>query len=177
MSNLVGRVHFKAEIDGDKMPSDAQRVGMEAGRTGAKGFNDEWDKEFRKGLTAQGRRQLDHWKRRGSTDGLAYGRGLEVEVTKFADRLNRAFDNFQGIQIKEGFLDEAIGDTQNWEREVDKLRSQMELLNKQGSINETQFRKATSTIDDSSITSRSPSSGLPARRRNRPSWGLISRRR
>lgn len=148
MSNLVGRVHFQAEIDGDRMPSDAQRVGMEAGRKGAKGFNDEWDKEFRKGLTAQGRRQLDHWKRRGSTDGLAYGRGLEVEVTKFADRLNRAFDNFQGIQIKEGFLDEAIGDTQNWEREVDKLRSQMELLNKQGSINETQFRKATSTIDD-----------------------------
>lgn len=140
MSNLVGRVHFKAEIDGDRMPEDARRIGRRAGEAGATGFNENWDREFRKGLTREGKLSLDHWKRYGKRDGLAYGRGLEVEFERFSSSLSRAFDNFQGIQIKEGFLDEAIGDTQNWERGVDKLRSQMELLNNQGSITDSQFR-------------------------------------
>ena len=154
MSNLVGRVHFNAVIDGDKMPEDARRIGRRAGEAGATGFNENWDVEFRKGLTREGKLSLDHWKRYGKRDGLAYGRGLEVEFERFSSSLSRAFDNFQGIQIKEGFLDEAIGDTQNWERGVDKLRSQMELLNNQGSITDSQFRRSTATIDDWARTQR-----------------------
>lgn len=147
MSQLVGRVRFEADIDGKGMPRDAERVGMQAGRAGAKGFGEEWDKEFRKGLTQQGKAQLAHWRSRGSTDGLAYGRGLEVEVTKFAGRLNKAFDNFQGLQINSNFMDEFVGKSGDWEKGIAGLKDELSLLNRQGAITDTQFANSTGTID------------------------------
>lgn len=150
----VGTVRFNARMDGDKLPRDAQKVGMQAGRKGAKGFGDEWDKEFRKGLTAQGKRALTHWKTRGKTDGLTYGRGLELEITKFADRLNRAFDNFQGIQVNSEWLDEFGARSRNVERDLEKLRGEMDLLHRQGGITDAQFRSVSDTIERWSRTQR-----------------------
>lgn len=141
MSNLVGSVHFRATIDGKKMPEDARRIGQRAGEAGVTGFNDEWDKEFRRSLSREGQLSLDHWKRYGKRDGLAYGRGLELEFKKFSSSLSNAFDNFQGIQVKEGFLDEAIGNVHDFERASADMRSQLELLNRQGSITDSQFRR------------------------------------
>ena len=146
MSNLVGRVHFKAEIDGDKMPSDAQRVGREAGLLAGKGFNEKWDTEFRKGLTATGKQQLAHWKKRGSADGLTYGAGLEDAFRKYSTRLNDAFSNFQGLQIDSSFLDDYGGSVRDVERDVNGLQEQMGLLHQQGGITDAQYRKVTDTL-------------------------------
>ena len=146
MSNLVGRVHFKAEIDGDKMPSDAQRVGREAGLLAGKGFNEKWDAEFRKGLTATGKQQLAHWKKRGSADGLTYGAGLEDAFRKYSTRLNDAFSNFQGLQIDSSFLDDYGGSVRDVERDVNGLQEQMGLLHQQGGITDAQYRKVTDTL-------------------------------
>ncbi len=146
MSNLVGRVHFKAEIDGDRMPSDAQRVGREAGLLAGKGFNEKWDAEFRKGLTATGKQQLAHWKKRGSADGLTYGAGLEDAFRKYSTRLDDAFSNFQGLQIDSSFLDEYGGSVRDVERDVNGLQEQMDLLHRQGGITDAQYRKVTDTL-------------------------------
>lgn len=147
VSNLVGRVHFNATIDGRQMPKDAERIGKQAGLQGGKGFTEEWDKEFRKGLTAQGKQQLAHWQRRGKVDGLAYGSGLEVEFRRFSSRLNSAFDNFQGISVNSDFMDEWIGKSRNWEERVDALRGDLDLLQRQGAITDTQYRNSTGVVD------------------------------
>ena len=154
MSNLVGRVHFKAEIDGDRMPSDAQRVGREAGLLAGKGFNEKWDAEFRKGLTATGKQQLAHWKKRGSADGLTYGAGLEDAFRKYSTRLNDAFSNFQGLQIDSSFLDEYGGSVRGVEHDINGLQEQMDLLHRQGGITDAQYRKVTDTLTKYAQTQR-----------------------
>lgn len=143
----VGTVRFNARLDGDDLPKDAKRVGMEAGREGAKGFGDEWDKEFSRTLTQQGKAQLAHWRRRGDTDGLAYGRGLELQITQFAARLNRAFDDFQGIQVDASWMDRFGEKSRDLEKDIENLRGEMDLLRRQGGITDTQFRNATDTIE------------------------------
>lgn len=148
MSNLVGRVHFNATLDGKGMPRDAERVGREAGLAGAKGYNKEFDKEFQRGLTNLGRQQLGWAKRRGETDGLAYGRGLDAAFKKFSDRMERNFDIFQGLQVDSNFLDEWIDKTRRLDPQIDDLRSSLDDLARSGQITDTQFRNSTRTLED-----------------------------
>lgn len=147
MSNLVGSVHFNASMDGKKLPEDAKKLGNEAGLAGGKAFSESWDKEFRKGLTSTGQSQLDQWQRRGKLDGLAYGRGLETEFKRFSGKLNSAFDDFQGISVNAGFLDDVIGKSGQWESSLEEMRQGLELLNRQGGITDAQFGKTTATMD------------------------------
>ena len=154
MSRLVGTVHFKSTIDGTRMPADAKKMGREAGLAGGKGFNEAWDKELESGLTREGKKTLEHWKRRGKLDGLTYGSGLEVEFRKLSSRLNDAFADFQGISVNAGFMDEFAAKSANWERDVNGLRENLELLHRQGGITDFQFRNATKTIDTWSVAQR-----------------------
>lgn len=154
MSRLVGTVHFRSTIDGTRMPADAKKMGREAGLAGGKGFNEAWDKELESGLTREGKKTLEHWKRRGKLDGLTYGSGLEVEFRKLSSRLNDAFADFQGISVNAGFMDEFAEKSANWERDVNGLRENLELLHRQGGITDFQFRNATKTIDTWSVAQR-----------------------
>lgn len=147
MSRLVGRVHFNATLDGKSIPADAERAGRQAGLAGGKAFGDEWDKEFRKTLTSQGQRQLTHWNKRGHADGLAYGRGLELEFEKFSSRLGRAFDNFQGLSVSSDFMDDFVGKSGDMDRAISQLTDDLELLQRQGTISDTQFRNSTDAVE------------------------------
>lgn len=148
MSNLVGTVHFRSTLDGRDMPEQAQKMGRDAGLSGGKAFNEQWDKEFEKGLTAAGRKTLASWKKRGNLDGLAYGAGLEAEFKRFAGRLSDAFADFQGISVNSSFMDELGEKSRNVEGDLTRLRESLELLHRQGGITDYQFRTATATMDD-----------------------------
>lgn len=142
MSRLVGRVHFNATLDGKSIPGDARRAGRQAGEAGGKEFGKAWDGNFRDTLTQQGRAQLAHWQRRGNADGLAYGRGLELSFAKYQRRISSAFDNFQGLNVDDAFLDNWLDKSGGVEKNARELRDQLVLLQREGRITDRQFENS-----------------------------------
>jgi hypothetical protein len=145
VSQLVGRVHFTASLNGDRVPKDAKRFGEEAGREGAKGYDRTWSKGFSDTLSKSGRESLRRWEANGRSSGTVYGRALNERLTRF---LSQAEKNFADLRLQPGFLDDFSRKFGDAGLAAGELQRQLVTLNDEGKITEQQFGAARRQVDE-----------------------------
>lgn len=129
MSEIVGRVRFISSLDGRGNARDAERIGKEAGKAGAKGYDEEWTKAFRETLTKSGRESFDRWQKAGSRDGGAYGDVFSKSLDKYVTQgMERAARNVRGIRLEPGFLDDFAKGFRDADEAVEHLREELRLM-------------------------------------------------
>lgn len=145
MSNLVGRVHFNASMDGKGMPKDAERIGRQAGKSAADGYDKTWSKGFQQTLTESGRAAYRRWRDSGGESGGIYGREFNRRMSSFLKDAERAF---AGLRLDANFLD-------SWNRDFDDagtaaraLQDRIMALNEAGKITGAQFQAAKRDVDE-----------------------------
>lgn len=145
MSNLVGRVHFNASMDGKGMPKDAERIGQKAGEAASTGYDKTWSKGLQQTLTKSGRDAYNRWKTSGGESGGIYGREFNRRMSGFLKDAERAF---AGLRMDANFLD-------SWSRDFDDagtaaraLQDRVMALNESGKITGAQFKAAKRDIDE-----------------------------
>lgn len=145
MSRLVGKVHFTATIDGKKMPSDAERVGRQAGAAAGDGYDKEWQKSFRDTLTRAGRDSLDRWKKSGKADGDIYGREW---TNRFKVMIADAEKAFTGLRFDTGFLDAYSKEFEDAGFAARDLQEKIKLLRDEHVITNQQYVAGRKQLED-----------------------------
>ncbi len=145
VSRLVGRVHFTASLDGDRVPKDARRYGEEAGREGARGYDKTWSKGFEDTLNKNYRRNIDLWRQNGKNSGDAFGRELSGRFLAF---MRDAQKNYGAMRLEPGFLDDFNRKFGDAGLAAGALQRQLVELNREGFITEKQFNDARVQLDE-----------------------------
>lgn len=143
MSNLVGRVHFNSTIDGKNMPRDAERVGRKAGKAGADGFDEEWEKGFSRTLDKTARASFERWRKSGRRDSNIYTGIFQRNLIKFRQDAMRTFE---GVRFgDQDFFDRMVKQFGDAEKASKSLKNQLDSL--RGSYDNRSINAATDQVD------------------------------
>lgn len=145
VSRLIGRVHFTASLDGDRVPKDARRYGEEAGREGARGYDKTWSKGFEDTLNKNYRKNIELWREQGRTSGNIFGRELSNRFLAF---MKDAQKNYSALRLEPGFLDDFNKKFGDAGLAAGSLQRQLVELNREGYITQKNFDDARKQVDD-----------------------------
>lgn len=147
MTNTVGRVNFRAVLDGTSTPKDAERLGQEIGRKGSKGFDEEWTKRFRETLSKSGQQSFDAWQKAGAKDGGAYGSIFQKRLkTYITQTVTQANDIFAGIRLDDGFIDDFAKRFKDADEATAELHKNLKALD--GTVNSWALKSAAKQVDE-----------------------------
>ncbi len=139
MSNLVGRVHFTASLDGRGTERDAERVGRQAGEAAGKGYDSTWSKSFRDSLTREGKAALTRFGKNGEASGTEFGKAFQGRLDSYLRDAQKSFD---GLRIDADFLDQFSKGFDDAGLAAGRLQEQLNTLRETNQITEAQYDRA-----------------------------------
>lgn len=145
MTNTIGRVDFKASLDGRGVENDAKRVGREMGKSSAAGYDETWQTGFKDSLTKAGKLAYEEWKKNGSESGRIYSTAMTDRINKVLKEANK---NFEALRLDAGFLDEWNKNFDDASLAAGELQKQILLLSDAGETNASALAAARRQVDE-----------------------------
>lgn len=145
MSNLVGRVHFTAVLDGRGTERDAEVIGRKAGAAAGEGYDKTWQKSYRDTLTESGKKAFDQWQKNGEKDAGVYGKAF---TRRFKGLQTEARKSLEGIRLDPGFFDDFNKKFGDAGISAGRLQEQLNSLNNAADVNKNTLNAAKRQVDD-----------------------------